>query len=52
MTYTDKNGARWSIDKGDWIGSFEMKNRINKQVIKRFSIPFLLIVLLGLILLT
>ena len=23
MTYKDKNGSNWSVEKGDWIGSFD-----------------------------
>jgi hypothetical protein len=50
MTYKDKNGSEWSIEKGDWIGSFD--KGFNKRFLTRLSIPLLLIVILSLILLS
>ncbi len=52
MKYLDKNGSEWSIDKGDWLGSFNKDNSKKKKIIFKFSIPFLLIVILSLILLS
>jgi len=50
MTYKDKNGSNWSVEKGDWIGSFD--KGFNKKFLTRLSIPLLLIVILSLILLS
>lgn len=37
MDYTDKNGNKWSIEKGDWIGYQSSRDR-NKDVnqLKKF----------------
>jgi hypothetical protein len=51
MKYIDKDGSEWSIEKGDWVGSFDREN-ILKTRIKKFSIPLLLIAVLSFILLS
>jgi hypothetical protein len=51
MKYLDKNGSEWSIEKGDWIGSFDRnKEKQIKSFITKLSIPLLLILILGAIL--
>ena len=53
MKYIDKNGSEWSVEKGDWIGSFERdeKKKSVKKLISRFSIPLLIILLISVLLL-
>lgn len=51
MKYMDKNGSEWSIEKGDWVGSFEKSSSLKKRLTK-FSIPVLFIVILSVILLS
>jgi len=52
MKYFDKNGFEWSIEKGDWEGSFnkEEKSFVKDRLVK-FSLPILLIIILCIILL-
>jgi len=38
MKYIDKNGSEWSVEKGDWVGSFERENKkklLIKQIISQ-----------------
>ena len=51
MKYLDKNGSEWSIEKGDWEGSFNKDKGFVKNLFAKFSIPILLIVILSVILL-
>ena len=53
MKYIDKNGSEWSVEKGDWIGSFERENKkkLLIKLISKFSIPLLIILLISVLLL-
>jgi hypothetical protein len=52
MKYLDKNGFDWSIEKGDWIGSFNKEEKsFIKNHLAKFSIPLIFIVILSVILL-
>ncbi|HSP87397.1 MAG TPA: hypothetical protein VLN45_04640 [Ignavibacteriaceae bacterium] len=52
MKYLDKNGSEWSIENGDWVGSFnkDEKNLVKNHPVK-FSIFLFLILTLSVILL-
>ncbi|OGU30261.1 MAG: hypothetical protein A2057_14495 [Ignavibacteria bacterium GWA2_35_9] len=53
MKYIDKNGSEWSVEKGDWVGSFERENKkkLLIKLISKFSIPLLIILLISVLLL-
>ena len=53
MKYFDKNGSEWSVEKGDWIGSFERDDRKKTYIklISKFSIPILLLLIISALLL-
>jgi len=51
MKYLDKNGLEWSIEKGDWPGSFSKKERhLIKNSLSKVYIPLILIAILSVIL--
>lgn len=51
MKYFDKSGFEWSIEKGDWSGSFNKDEKsFVKNRIMKFSIPLFLIIILFIIL--
>ncbi len=53
MKYFDKNGSQWSIDKGDWVGSFNKDEQkiLVVFLLRKFSLPLLIILILSVILL-
>ncbi len=52
MKYLDKNGSEWSIEKGDWVGSFNKDERsFVKNHLVKLSILIPIIIILSVILL-
>ncbi len=53
MKYFDKNGSQWSIDKGDWLGSFNKgeQNKFAVYLLRKFSLPMIVILIISIILL-
>jgi hypothetical protein len=53
MEYVDRNGNKWSIDKGDWKGYQPLEKKTNLKIklsLKKFKPIVLLLVSLILIL--
>jgi hypothetical protein len=53
MKYFDKNGLEWSIEKGDWVGSFDRNNNRKSlaKLISKFSISILILLIISVLLL-
>ena len=47
MKYIDKNGKEWSLDKGDWTGSYKRESK----KITNFIFPVVVITIVAIILL-
>jgi hypothetical protein len=53
MKYFDKNGSEWSVEKGDWIGSFDRSDNGKSfaKLISKLSIPILILLIISVLLL-
>lgn len=49
MDYFDKNGNKWSIEKGDWVSYQSERHQTNKNRYPKFTGRGLLVVLLVLV---
>jgi hypothetical protein len=47
MKYIDKNGKEWSLDKGDWTGSYKKESRKPAS----FIFPVVVVTIIAIILL-
>jgi hypothetical protein len=53
MKYVDKNGEEWSIDKGDWVGSYERETKLSKSnFLTSFIFPVVIVTIVAILLIS